>query len=134
MLKLSVLMLAGTRLSFPKDFLHQKFIQLLCCLRFGIVVKCKLLFQLCTLYLLKLWQQRIVMLCNKMWKPTLFNIKKGQVSNLFCFLFFLKSLFADQQPVLFMGRVLGAFFYGFTGIINHGFLTNHIARTISVIF
>ena len=36
-----------------------------------------------------------------MWKPTLL---KGWVSNLFCFLAFLKSLFADQQPVLFMAR------------------------------
>ena len=36
------------------------------------------------------------MLRNKMWKPTLFNIKKGWVRNLFCFLFFLKLLFADQ--------------------------------------
>ena len=73
------------------------------------------------------------MLCNKMWKPTLFKIKKGWVSNLLCFLFFLKSLFADQYPVLFMACVPGAFFYGFTGIINHRFLTNQIARTISVI-
>ena len=48
--------------------------------------------------------------CNKIWKPTLFNIKKGWVSNLLCFLFFLKSLFADQQPVLFMARVPGALF------------------------
>ena len=29
MLKLSVLLLVGTWLSFPKDFLHQKFTQLL---------------------------------------------------------------------------------------------------------
>ena len=29
MLKLSVLLLVGTWLSFPRDFLHQKFIQLL---------------------------------------------------------------------------------------------------------
>ena len=32
-----------------------------------------------------------------------------------------------------MARVPDAFFYGFTGIINHRFLTNQIARTISVI-
>ena len=62
-----------------------------------------------------------------------FNIKKGWVSNLFCFLAFLKSLFADQWPVLFMARGPDAFFYGFTGIINHRFLTNEITSTISVI-
>ena len=38
MLKLSVLLLVGTWLSFPKDFIHQKFTQLL-----SFVVKCKLL-------------------------------------------------------------------------------------------
>ena len=62
-----------------------------------------------------------------------FDIKKGWVSDLFCVLFFLKSLFADQLPVLFMARGPDAFFYGFTGIINHRFLTNQITRTISVI-
>ena len=56
------------------------------------------------------------MLCNKMWKPTLFNIKKGWV-----------------KLLLFMARVPDAFFYGFTAIINHRFLTNQIARIISVI-
>ena len=69
-----------------------------------------------------------------MWKPTLFNFKKGWVSNLFRFLAFLKSLFADQYPVLFMARGPNAFFYGFTGIINHRFLTNQIERTISALF
>ena len=69
------------------------------------------------------------MLCNKMGKPTLFNFKKGWISNLFCFLAFPKSLFPDQWPVLFTALVPDAFFYGFTGIINHTFLTNQIART-----
>ena len=32
-----------------------------------------------------------------------------------------------------MARGPDAFFYGFTGIINHRFLTNQITRTISVI-
>ena len=32
-----------------------------------------------------------------------------------------------------MARALDEFFYGFSGIINHRFLTNQIARTISVI-
>ena len=32
-----------------------------------------------------------------------------------------------------MARGPDAFFYGFTGIINHRFLTNQISRTISVI-
>ena len=32
-----------------------------------------------------------------------------------------------------MVRVPGAFFYGFTGIINHRVLTNQIARSISII-
>ena len=32
-----------------------------------------------------------------------------------------------------MARVPDAFFYGFNGIINQMFLTNQIARTISVI-
>ena len=36
-------------------------------------------------------------------------------------------------PVLLMARGPDAFFYGFTGIINHRFLTNQITRTISVI-
>ena len=62
-----------------------------------------------------------------------FDIKKGWVSNLCCFLAFLKSLFADQKPVLLMARGPDAFFYGFTSIINHRFLTNQITRTISVI-
>ena len=44
MLKLSILLLVGTWLSFPKDFLHQKFTPSCCLsLRNGIVVKCKLL-------------------------------------------------------------------------------------------
>ena len=43
MLKLFVLLLVGTWLSFPKDFLHQKFTQLLSFSALGIVVKCKLL-------------------------------------------------------------------------------------------
>ena len=42
MLKLSILLLVGTWLSFPRDFLHQKFTQLLSFSRIGIVVKCKL--------------------------------------------------------------------------------------------
>ena len=62
-----------------------------------------------------------------------FNVTKGWVSNFFCFLAFLKSLFADQLPVLFMAGGPDAFFYGFTGIINHSFLTKQITRTISVI-
>ena len=33
-----------------------------------------------------------------------------------------------------MARGPDAFFYGFTGIINHRFLTNQITRTILVIF
>ena len=32
-----------------------------------------------------------------------------------------------------MARGPDAFFYGFTGLINHRFLTNQITRTISVI-
>ena len=46
-----------------------------------------------------------------------FIIKKGWVSNLFCFLAVLKSLL-QINPVLFMARGPDAFFYGFTGIIN----------------
>ena len=42
MLKLSVLLLVGTWLSFPRGFLHQKFTQLLSFSAIGIVVKCKL--------------------------------------------------------------------------------------------
>ena len=64
-------------------------------------------------------------------KTNAFNIKKGWVSNLFCFVAFLKSLFAE--PVLSMARGPDALFYGFTGIINHRFLTDQITRTISVI-
>ena len=61
-----------------------------------------------------------------------FNIKKGWVSNLFCFLAVLNRR-SQINPVLFMARGPDAFFYGFTGIINHRFLTNQITRTISVI-
>ena len=33
-----------------------------------------------------------------------------------------------------MARALDEFFYGFTGIINHRFLTNQIARILSQLF
>ena len=133
MLTQSVLLLVGPWLSCPRDFLHQKFTQLLSFSEIWHRREMETAFQRCTLSLLKLWHQRIVTLCNKMWKPTLSSFKKEWVSNLFRFLAFLKSLFADQQPVLFTALVPNAFFYGFTGIINHRFLTNQIARTISVI-
>ena len=42
MLNVSVSLLVGTWLSFPRDFLHQKFTQLLSFSAIGIVVKCKL--------------------------------------------------------------------------------------------
>ena len=133
MLKLSVLLLVGSWLSCPRDFLHQKSTQLLSFSEIWHRREMETAFQRCTLLLLKLLHQRIVTLCNKMWKPTLFNFKKGWVSHLLRFLAFLKSLFADQQPVLFTAFFSNAFFYRFTGIINYRFLTNQIVRTISVI-
>ena len=85
MLKLSILLLVGTWLSCPRDFLHQKFRQL----SFSVIWHCREMqtaFQICTLQLLKLWQQQIVTLSNKMWKSTLLILfKKDWVSNLFCF-------------------------------------------------
>ena len=59
-----------------------------------------------------------------------FKKERGWTSKLFSALSFPKSLFAVQWSVLCMARGLDAVFYGFSGIIIRGILTNHNARTI----